>query len=823
MPASAVEKAKAHSKNASLASLDGNLEKALGELILASDLYLDAIQHAAGDTALRQKLRELFDGTLEEAEKIKQRQKAIKGTGHAQRRPGEPARTDTGSYVRQPMQIFEHVYKSSRVIPKKEKMLLLQSSKLEETVCPIWNVEHIERAMQCTELFQTASSWSAGCIPGHELNDFRLTELIENPLLDSTDCNLYSTFRQNILNDCSFVCALIVADQWSNRFRTKLLTANLYPRDKSGLCQMSPLGKYMAKVWLHGSDRQVIIDDRLPVPNSGSVYDLLVFSHAYKDVAWPVLLEKIYHTIKGCSFEGSNSASDLYLLTGWVPEEIHLRAVDFDRDGFWSPIFTAWKKGQVLITTGSARLSKDEEADFMLTSNHSYAIIGMREDLDGKRLLSLQDPWGSSTSQKGNTFEVDYAKVSLLFGALFLSWDPRLWRYRELYHIRRDSGFHAAAPVCLYDDPQMVIANESAKSVEMLIVLSRHGQGRKCHIGMALFANDGYRQWLDQDSIASTDHLTSSDITLRCTIPPRMQYTLVIFQSWLDQGTLYSLAVHHNEETAAIQLLDAQNQHQRPADSQVFEGAWIAATAGGNANHSSFVKNPQYIVTLSEHSDLHCALEASSDVNVQIDLVMLPRLCTRAANPQGKHAVTSGKAYQRMTNTLSAKGLPPGRYAVVCSTWRPGELSTFKLTVLLRPSSGTTWCDPAMLPTWNVLPPLGYGKSHHQLEGCLGPDKGTAIVTWTSPAANSASLYVHSLPPRIPLQLFLAVVGTQRVQVACALGETSLTMEPIKLGVLPADTHYELTIVASTMTGARDVAFQLDLYANQPLTTFQLK
>lgn len=84
---------------------------------------------------------------------------------------------------------------------------------------------------------------------------------------------------------------------------------------------MSPNGMYMIRLNFNGSERQVIIDDRLPVSKSPRV--LHVLDRKDPQLLWPALLEKAYLKVRGgYDFPGSNSATDLWVLTGWIPEQI---------------------------------------------------------------------------------------------------------------------------------------------------------------------------------------------------------------------------------------------------------------------------------------------------------------------------------------------------------------------------------------------------------------------------------------------------------------------------------------------------------------------
>lgn len=105
----------------------------------------------------------------------------------------------------------------------------------------------------------------------------------------------------------------------------KLLRPIFYPRDsKDGRPIFSKNGKYMLRFNFNGCFRKVTIDDQLPVSNSPRT--LYVIDRQNPGLLWPALFEKAYLKIRGgYDFPGSNSGTDLWVLTGWVPEQILLR------------------------------------------------------------------------------------------------------------------------------------------------------------------------------------------------------------------------------------------------------------------------------------------------------------------------------------------------------------------------------------------------------------------------------------------------------------------------------------------------------------------
>jgi Calpain family cysteine protease. len=87
---------------------------------------------------------------------------------------------------------------------------------------------------------------------------------------------------------------------------------------------VSENGKYAFRMYFNGTWRRVTIDDRLP--SSSTDRTLYVVDRRNPRLIWPALVEKAYLKIRGgYDFPGSNSGTDLYALTGWIPEQIFLQ------------------------------------------------------------------------------------------------------------------------------------------------------------------------------------------------------------------------------------------------------------------------------------------------------------------------------------------------------------------------------------------------------------------------------------------------------------------------------------------------------------------
>jgi calpain-7 len=94
---------------------------------------------------------------------------------------------------------------------------------------------------------------------------------------------------------------------------------------------ISGSGRYIFRLHFNGCYRKVVIDDRLPY--SDSTRTLHVVDRQNPGLLWPALLEKAYLKVQGgYDFPGSNSGTDLWVLTGWIPEQIFLQRCVFNFD-----------------------------------------------------------------------------------------------------------------------------------------------------------------------------------------------------------------------------------------------------------------------------------------------------------------------------------------------------------------------------------------------------------------------------------------------------------------------------------------------------------
>ena len=205
---------------------------------------------------------------------------------------------------------------------------------------------------------------------------------------------------QDAATDCSVVASLCAGVARAERGHTKILRSAIYPYDTAEeRSLMSRNGKYIVRLNFNGCYRRVVIDDRLPTSSTSRI--IHVVDRHNPGLLWPALLEKAYLKVRGgYDFPGSNSGTDLWILTGWIPEQVFLQSDDLEPESLWRQVSSAFGFGDVLITMGTGKMSCRTERELGLAGEHDYAVLDLRE-VDGQRLLLIKNPWCEGTSWRG--------------------------------------------------------------------------------------------------------------------------------------------------------------------------------------------------------------------------------------------------------------------------------------------------------------------------------------------------------------------------------------------------------------------------------------
>lgn len=509
----------------------------------------------------------------------------------------------------------------------------------------------------------------------------------------------------------------------------------MYPYDFSAMTPaMSPNGKHIIKLHFNGCHRKVVVDDRLPASRTSR--SLHVLDRNNPGLLWPALMEKAYLKVRGgYDFPGSNSGTDIWVLTGWIPEQLFLQRCDSRKSDlffvvakckisngaylsddiipnqFWRRIFKAHNYGDVLMTIGTGRLTRREEQGLGLASEHDYAIIDLKEE-NGRRLLLIKNPWSERSSWKGGkpsgkelhagpdtsalalqseslppgTFWTELDEVLQNFETIYLNWNPGLFAYREDVHFSWDLTADRGPSGSFCRNPQYVVRSTEGGTVWLL--LSRHFQDspptKKNEAAtdatagfLSLYAFDkaGQSAILSDGSLVRSPYVDAPNTLLRLDLPQQSTYTIVISEQDLPPSTYnFTLSVF---SLAPISISPASSTY---AHSLTQPGAWTFSTAGGNTSSPTYHTNPQFSLHLPSPSTLAILLEAP-DSDIPLHVKLLWANGHRATQVTTRDIVGDSDDYRRGAALAEIPAVQAGTYTLICSTFSPGTRSPFSLTV----------------------------------------------------------------------------------------------------------------------------------------------
>ncbi|KAI3395151.1 hypothetical protein diail_1703 [Diaporthe ilicicola] len=636
--------------------------------------------------------------------------------------------------------------RQSRELPTAEKTILWRSSKLHGSVFPPWEADPdpaVFRSKKLDEpLFVDNSEFSfskkqneifAGWKRPAEIFNDSGPELFENIMVAKTNSDLV----QDITTDCSVVASLCAVMRHLNpNKKDSLLPTLLYPFDYGkGRPIASQNGKYMFRLNFNGCFRQVVVDDRLPTSKTSRTF--FVVDRRNPELVWPALMEKAYLKIRGgYDFPGSNSGTDLWVLTGWIPEQIFLQSDDIELDQAWKRIKNAFEYGDVVVTLGTGRLSRQEEETLGLAGEHDYAVMDLKVQNTGERRMLLKNPWcdglvwkgfGSTTTvdaeaypppsptlsrpaQRSNsdvsspspyaeltgTFWISLEDVVQNFESLYLNWNPSLFTDRQDHHFtwtlpsRAMQRSFAHNPQYSFTSPTSgvvwILLSRHFQDGELPIARSRHARQPSApsyslgFMSIYLFDNaDGHCVQLPDRPAQQSPFVDSPQTLLRFEAQANTAYTVVVAQERLPLPKYPSTLSFFSRSPLTISNATPPLRHYTE-----LESAWTRRTAGGNARTASFFHNPQFALVVPRPTpiSLHLATDAD-DVPVRVDLVW-SQGGRRVTALTVRDIVCSSGEYRRgcaLAEVRRPQTVDAGTYTVVASTFEPGQLAAFALRV----------------------------------------------------------------------------------------------------------------------------------------------
>ncbi|PFH55486.1 hypothetical protein XA68_18188 [Ophiocordyceps unilateralis] len=405
-----------------------------------------------------------------------------------------------------------------------------------------------------------------------------------------------------------------------------------------------------------------------------------------------------------CSIgEGVSERTDLWVLTGWIPEQLFLQVEELDFDETWERVKAAHESRDVVVTLGTGRISAEEERLMGLIGEHDYAVEDI-ESSDGiTRKLLIKNPWrdaplivgtGGAKSQgrcgRDNTTWITLEDVAQHFETMYLNWNPDLFCCRQDHHFTWEMPPRYLA-TSLVKNPQYALSSASGGSVWVLV--SRHFADAELEIArsrrgsLAAVAQQlGFMSILVFDNGGKTAHVSGSETyrgpyvdcpqTLaRLEASPGRRYTIVVDQHELPLPS-YTLTLTLFSNSS----LEVKPAEERMSHSEERTGCWNRRNAGGNSSRATYHRNPQYKLMTTKHTPISILLSTDNrEVQVHIDVVWARG--ERVTTVRVKDLVFSSGEYRRGCALANISTLEPGAYTLVCSTFEAGQMATFAVRV----------------------------------------------------------------------------------------------------------------------------------------------
>ncbi|CAB4384739.1 unnamed protein product [Rhizophagus irregularis] len=527
-----------------------------------------------------------------------------------------------------------------------------------------------------------------------------------------------TAIKQDVVTDCSFVASLCVSAAYQKRYGNKqLITRCIFPKNKYGHPYYNPSGKYVIKLIFNGAPRKVVIDDFLPFSRDGTL--MCTFS-TNKNELWPSIIEKAYLKLMGgYNFPGSNSGIDLYILTGWIPEQIFIDKY-FEKETMWKRMLNSQPKDDknpdqhALITIATGHLSDTKG----LVPTHAYAVLDIREFND-IRLLLVKNPWSHkrwtgpfshldrvnwtpelmkaldydierASNVDDGIFWIDFDSVCEYFYSIHMNWNPERFRYVVTKHstwpinvgLRKDT-------VNLAYNPQfcLEINNESEQPSEVYLLLSKHitvtEEENEDFITLHVYNDtNGEKIYSDKTPWKKGAYVNSPHILVRFDAPTAItRYTIVVAQINRFKTLDFTLKCY---SISPATLSEISKKYQNVKH---ISGKWTNQTAGGNPSNITYLNNPEYRVSISppvsnSPSDKpRVLLMLEGPKKFAMDVRMIWSNGKRIASLTTKDILMKSSGYRNGFCYCEKDDIKPGDYTIIVSTYEPGLIGEFTLTV----------------------------------------------------------------------------------------------------------------------------------------------
>ncbi|CAG8060536.1 unnamed protein product [Penicillium olsonii] len=632
---------------------------------------------------------------------------------------------------------------STRKLTTREEIIILEGAKLHGFIFPPWTrAPHLDEFVWEGSPFKDTpdlhlsecqkdifAGWKS---PRDLLRSYQATDSANDGLNPSMSVSGQTDLVQDVLTDCSVVASLCATTSRSERGLGQHASPTMYPRNEEKVPILSRCAKYIFRFYFNGSFRKVIIDDRLP--SSKTTRSLHVVDRNNPNCLWPALVEKAYLKVRGgYDFPGSNSGTDLWVLTGWIPEQMFLHHDDSTCDEVWGRLYNAFHHGDVVLTIGTGKLTEREEQGLALVSEHDYAILDMKE-IQGRRQFLLKNPWAGAEPTIQGTFTADVESpdghsslspgkfwmdckhVLLNFENLYLNWNPGLFKYREDIHFTWDLSHDRLIAGCFAKNPQFSVSSKAGGTVWLLLgkhfktetqqqLNTGHPESEHGFISIYIFQAGGKRVSLSDGALHRGPYVDSPNTLMRLDMPANSTYTAVVSEQSLPSASQnFTLSAF---STAPVTVAPSLDKYLCLTKAK---GSWTAMTAGGNAESPRYHSNPQFSLQISEKTDISILLE-TTEAELATHVKLFWSNGQRVSRVRSRDIIADSGDYRRGCALAETKSLDKGTYTIVSSTFAPDQLGRFTLWIsstipcVVQQLASESAGRRAVLSDVGVLPP----------------------------------------------------------------------------------------------------------------------
>jgi len=257
-----------------------------------------------------------------------------------------------------------------------------------------------------------------------------------------------------------------------------------------------------------------------------------------------------------------------------------------------------------------------------------------------------------------------------------MNWNPKLFKYKYTVHSKWMAG---DGPVKdsynIGDNPQYkLVVNCGNDEGIVWILLTRHIMERddfadnKEFITVHVYKGEGSSRiyypenpYLEGTKINSPHYLTKMRPSKGTS-----KYNLVISQYEKHNTIYYTLKVFSTVEFKLGPVIDPYTSKKR------LTGHWTKATAGGCANHASYLSNPKF--------DLEILADGPCSLLIKVEASKQYATGVEISSTERNFKKTSGD-YRWGFLAFELENILPGKYKIIPSTFMPGQEGPFFLEV----------------------------------------------------------------------------------------------------------------------------------------------